>query len=145
MKYTPENVETIINALKEGKFRIEACDSIGITFETFRHWQETHVEFAEQVKTAESEGLKRNEHKWRSTIEKASQRYWVAAAWLLERCMSSTYSQTVNNRLSGWVDMGETAKQREERKEKLKTFLTEVFIGADVKGKKGDSKEVVKI
>ena len=151
MKYKPENVEIIIDKLKTGAYRIEAVAAAAIDYQTFTNWLNEHSEFSDAVKVAELEGKQHFKARYVGIIRNIaengkSEGYRLGACqWMLERMFSDEFGATIHNKLSGWVDMGETAKQREERKEKLKTFLTEVFIGADVKGKKGDSKEVVKI
>ena len=153
MKYTPENVQIIVDTLTQGKRRIEAVDNAGISYQSFMEWLRNHVEFAEAVKKAEEEGRDRYKKKYLNRIQeiaglelsgaKNTGIILGACQWLLERQFPDEYSATIHNRMTGWVEMGETEADRKKRQERLKTFLTDVFINS-VKVDKKEVKEEVK-
>ena len=81
-KYTPENVESILEAIRTGAPFTHACRYGRVSFETFNEWRKQYPEFSEQVKEAEGEAVKG----WLDHIETAARNgSWQAAAWKLER------------------------------------------------------------
>lgn len=56
-KYTPERVEIITKAIREGKTQEYAYTSAGISKQTFHVWMSTKNDFRDAVKKAESEYL----------------------------------------------------------------------------------------
>ena len=59
-KYKPEYCEAVIEVMKDGGSKEEACVAIGCTFHTFQNWQEKNPEFLQAVK----EGEKASEAWW---------------------------------------------------------------------------------
>lgn len=80
-RYTPETVERICAVLAEGNTRRTAAAIAGIDETTLWRWMNRHAEFAERVKTAEQEAVRRNV----AIIQRAAEKSWQAAAWWLER------------------------------------------------------------
>lgn len=81
-KYTPENVERILTAVKLGAPLTHACNYAGIHFDTLNEWRKQYPEFSAQLKEAEGEAVKG----WLDKIEAAAaDGNWQAAAWKLER------------------------------------------------------------
>lgn len=80
MKYGKEMTQDICTFIKDGLGRVDACTMAGIHYDTFREWMKK-PEFSEAIKQAEI-GFK---HTNLRIIQKASNRSWQAAAWLMER------------------------------------------------------------
>lgn len=81
-KYTPENTEKILAAIRVGAPFTHACRVGGVSFETFNEWRKQYPEFSESVKVAEGESVKNA----LDVIDKAALKgNWAAAAWRLER------------------------------------------------------------
>jgi hypothetical protein len=68
---------------------VVACQSVGISVESFYLWRQTDERLARDVDTAEAESIKAN----LDTIKKASREQWSAAAWLLERRRPELFSR----------------------------------------------------
>lgn len=99
MKYCPEMVKEFCEHLEEGGKRTDACEMVGIVYDTFLEWfrDPRKPEFAEAVKKAEA--------RWKlnaiKRIHRAGARTWQANAWLLERKFPEEYALRVKNQLSG--------------------------------------------
>lgn len=106
MKYKPEVIDVILDALRKGNGRLYACGKAGITFETFSQWlnDEAKPEFSEGVKKAETEGYSFDEEQYRGVIKKAAAGgTWQAAAWMLER--KHAYTAKINQNISGELNI----------------------------------------
>jgi transposase len=100
-KYTPETVERICEAIRLGATYALAAGYGGISYETFRVWNEEHPAFSAAVKDAEAAGAL----KWLTKIEAASEEQWQAAARKLERRYPQDYGRTVvDQKHSGSVE-----------------------------------------
>ncbi len=92
LKYTPEAVQRITQAIELGATYKLAASYGGITFQTFNNWRDTKPAFAQAVQDAEGKGA----IKWLAKIEAAaSDGNWQAAAWKLERRYPQDYGRTV--------------------------------------------------
>lgn len=49
-KYDPAMCARVVEMMAEGCSRVEVCADLGICFETFQRWQESHPDFSESVK-----------------------------------------------------------------------------------------------
>lgn len=111
-KYTPENVELILDAIRTGAPFTHACRYGGISFETFNEWRKQYSEFSEQVKEAEGEAVKG----WLDQIETAAKNgSWQAAAWKLER----RYPHEFGRRDRMPIDERELQRQFEAEMERI--------------------------
>lgn len=54
-KYTPERVNTILDAIRTGDTYKVAAARAGINLDTFYEWQKAHTEFSDAVKEAKAE------------------------------------------------------------------------------------------
>lgn len=91
-KYTPEVVERITQAIRNGMTYELACQYAGISHETFYRWMNEKAEFSAAVKEAEGAGAMT----WLEAIQKAADRgEWTAAAWKLERRYPQLYGRRV--------------------------------------------------
>ncbi len=88
-KLTESRMEKLIEALRSGAYRIEACRAAGIHYNTLLAWEKKgesessgeYVEFLEALRMAEAEAVITNVE----VINKAAQNGdWRAAAWFLE-------------------------------------------------------------
>ena len=63
-KYTPETIQTIVDALEDGQGRVRAVKSAGIDYSTFTRWIDDKPDFNNIVIEAEKNGLgeKAKEH-----------------------------------------------------------------------------------
>lgn len=84
-KRTPENRASILESLSEGLAYVHACNYAGISVDTFDRWRKDDADFADDVKKAEAEFVKRAFGK--ITIADA----WQAQAWQLERRFPTEY------------------------------------------------------
>jgi predicted site-specific integrase-resolvase len=88
-KINPELIDLICGHLKEGNYDVVAAQAAGITRQTFYNWirkgkaqrEGIYFDFYRRVEEAKSQG----EVELITTIRKASNRTWTAAAWILER------------------------------------------------------------
>lgn len=115
-KYTPETVEKITNAVREGLPFETAAALASIAAGTFYRWMENKSEFCEAVKKAQSEfeqqaitrikaaGIRANRHYLKDKqgnlqrdaqgnpiFDMAVEGAWQADAWILERIMPEKY------------------------------------------------------
>lgn len=49
-KYDPAMCARVVEMMAEGCSRVEVCADLGICYETFQRWQESHPDFSESVK-----------------------------------------------------------------------------------------------
>jgi hypothetical protein len=88
-KLTESRMEKLIEALQSGSYRIDACRTAGIHYNTLLAWEKKgesqksgeYAEFLEALRIAEAEAVVSNVE----VITTAAQRGdWRAAAWFLE-------------------------------------------------------------
>lgn len=86
MKYEPETIERICDAIRGLQGRVRAAKAGNISYETFTVWMRTKPEFSEAVKKAERESNQTGKELAILTIFRAMQNnVWQSAAWWLER------------------------------------------------------------
>lgn len=90
MKYTPETIEKITNAIKRLKGRVNSCKEADIHYDTFCEWMKK-TEFSEAIKKAEKEAKDKGKEIAIMSIFKAMPNQWQAAAWWLERNYPEEY------------------------------------------------------
>lgn len=92
-KYTPERVERIIKAVKDGLPFVTAAALGGITEATFYNWMKGNVEFFESIKAAEAEAEER-------LVEQISfDPSWQSKAWILERRHPDRWGRVERNKV----------------------------------------------
>jgi transposase len=106
-KLTPEVQEKILLHLRVGAYVETAAVCAGISKDTFYDWmkkgargQKPYVAFAEAVHKAVAESESRD----LATILKASTKYWVAAAWRLERRFPEKYGRFDRMKVEGKIE-----------------------------------------
>lgn len=87
MKYGKEMTQEIASFISSGLMRTDACTMAGISYETFTQWMKK-PEFSDAIKVAEVKFKHRN----LEIIQKAANRTWQAAAWLMERKFQNEFS-----------------------------------------------------
>ena len=84
MEYTPEIVKELIGHIEANSHVATACRAVGLKRTTFYRWlkdkSKSDISYT-IVQKAKAKALLRNV----VTIQKASEKSWTAAAWLLER------------------------------------------------------------
>ena len=88
-KKTPQRCRALYKAIEEGLPFIAACQSAGISYESFKLWRRTDPRFAQAVDLAEAKSIEAN-FKY---IKDARSENWPAAAWLLERRHPELFSR----------------------------------------------------
>jgi len=111
MKYNTDTVNTIVDAINQGKGRVNACKLAGISYDTFCRWMEEKPEFSESIKKAEEVKNIDLKETCEEIILKAAKDntrpQWQAAAWILERKFSKEYSLKQNvDHTSGGEKLG---------------------------------------
>ena len=98
-KATEDTVKAILDALRDGKGRIEACKIGGIAYNSFLSWLDDKPDFLQSVKNAEAEGLLAMRESALRSIQKAHEQrdQWQAAAWLLERKFADEFAKREPN------------------------------------------------
>lgn len=92
-KYTPERVERIIKAVKDGLPFVTAAALGGISEATFYNWMKDNVEFLESIKAAEAEAEER-------LVEQISfDPSWQSKAWILERRHPDRWGRVDRNKV----------------------------------------------
>ena len=106
-KLTPELQDKILLHLRLGAYVETAAACAGIHKDTFFDWmkrgargQKPYAAFAEAVRKAMAESESRD----LATILKASAKYWVAAAWRLERRFPEKYGRFDRMKVEGKVE-----------------------------------------
>jgi len=89
--------------LKKGCSFKDACAMEGISYETFRRWQEEKSVFCVAIKKAEAECKVARIQ----TVLKASDKSWQAAAWWLERRYGDEYGRIPKEEPENVVTMEE--------------------------------------
>lgn len=87
MKYTPETIETILNAISKGLNQKDASVLAGIDETTLSRWKGENADFANQIRQKEIENKLRNIE----IVQEAAKTKWQAAAWWLERHYSNEF------------------------------------------------------
>ena len=90
-KYTVQNVNRILDALRGGNTRRVSCAAGNISQDTFANWLRDHSAFSDAVQKAEGEAELRN----LQVIQDATRTTWQAAAWWLERKHKADWSSRV--------------------------------------------------
>jgi hypothetical protein len=90
-KYTEQNVNRILDALRGGNTRRASCAAGNISQDTFANWLRDHSAFSDAVEKAEGEAELRN----LAVIQDATKTTWQAAAWWLERKHKQEWSSRV--------------------------------------------------
>jgi hypothetical protein len=90
-KYTEQNVNRILDALRGGNTRRASCAAGNISQDTFANWLREHSAFSDAVEKAEGEAELRN----LAVIQDATKTTWQAAAWWLERKHKADWSSRV--------------------------------------------------
>jgi hypothetical protein len=90
-KYTEQNVNRILDALRGGNTRRASCAAGNISQDTFANWLREHSAFSDAVEKAEGEAELRN----LAVIQDATKTTWQAAAWWLERKHKQEWSSRV--------------------------------------------------
>jgi len=90
-KYTVQNVNRILDALRGGNTRRASCAAGNISQDTFANWLRDHSAFSDAVQKAEGEAELRN----LAVIQDATKTTWQAAAWWLERKHKQDWSSRV--------------------------------------------------
>ena len=92
MKFDNEHTQIIIDALKDGQGRVNACKMADISYETFMRWMKNESEFCESIKEAERDGNdKIKDIQKRKILDNEA---WQSGAWWLER----TYPEEFKNK-----------------------------------------------
>jgi hypothetical protein len=106
-KLTPELQEKILLHLRVGAYVETAAACAGIHKDTFYEWmkkgargQKPYAAFAEAVHKAIADSESRD----LATILKASTKYWVAAAWRLERRFPEKYGRFDRMKVEGRIE-----------------------------------------
>lgn len=81
-KYTPERIEKITTALRQGNTRGASAALGGISIDTFHDWLRMFREFSDAVEIAEAEAEAWNVARIRKAADDGT---WTASAWWLER------------------------------------------------------------
>lgn len=89
-KATPQTIKIILDAIRGGASQRDASALAGISEDTLSLWKRDS-DFSEQMRQKEVE-FKMSQVK---IIEKAAQKTWQAAAWLLERKYPNEYTNRV--------------------------------------------------
>jgi hypothetical protein len=90
-KKTGERVDTVCMALREGATYVQAAGAAGISHDTLTRWRRDNPEIDAAVQVAEHVAAAR----WLGCIDRAADRDWKAAAWLLERRFPEIYRRPV--------------------------------------------------
>ena len=94
---TKAKLAAVLEGLRTGLTRSQACDVLGLGRTTFYQAMEDDPEFAALVLQAEAEAVQH----WTTCIYNAAPRHWQAAAWMLERRFPETYGPRASLELSG--------------------------------------------
>lgn len=84
-KRTPEMVEGILQALRDGCTQRDACESNGITWDTFNRWRMEDEEFRRDVSRAESQIARFMAARLRAEAAKHDGDWRAAESWLKRR------------------------------------------------------------
>lgn len=90
-KATPKTIKIILDAIRGGASQRDASALAGISEDTLSLWKRQDSDFSEQMRQKEIQ-FKMDQVR---VIEKAAQKTWQAAAWLLERKYPNEYTNRV--------------------------------------------------
>lgn len=111
-KKTPEVLEAIISAVRNGAYAKHAALAAGVSETTLYEWREADPEFAGAIQKAAAE---RTNAAIRS-IADHGERNWQANAWLLERTNPGDFREQKATEVSGSLTMAGLAELLETRK-----------------------------
>jgi hypothetical protein len=94
-KFTPETVEKLCTAVRQGMTYALAAAYAGIHYDTLNEWRRSKAEFSEALTRAEAEGALANLARVEQAAEAGD---WRASAWLLERRYPHDYGKSVQER-----------------------------------------------
>ena len=114
-KATPKTIKIILDAIRDGASQRDASALAGISEDTLSLWKRQDSDFSEQMRQKEIQ-FKTYQVK---IIQKAAQRSWQAAAWLLERKYPSEYTNRVRIEQTEPIKTGYEYLTSEEIKTKL--------------------------
>jgi hypothetical protein len=97
MKYTPDNVNKILEQLQIGMTREDTIVLVGISRETFYVWMREKPDFSDKVLHAEMVCKQRAVVR----IQQHGRRDWRAAAWWLERKFKSEFAEQQTHKMVG--------------------------------------------
>lgn len=156
-KLTEDTKTALLNAIKAGLTYDLACGAAGISFQTFRNWQERgeaaksgeYFEFLEDLKEAEGQGGQR----LITLINRsANEGQWAAAAWILERRYPENFARKPPQAVELSGKDGGPIKQkvehtdsteRQERFNDLFGQLDAYRVGYDDRDREGDPGESI--
>lgn len=96
-KKTPEVLEAIINAVRNGAYAKHAAQAVNIDESTLYDWRNADPDFDQAVKAAAAartnEGIR--------AIADHGERNWQAWAWLLERTQPEDFRQRTATEVTG--------------------------------------------
>lgn len=87
-KKDEESIRKLCQLVSSGSTISEACSIVGISVQTLNSWKRTDCEFKDEIAKAEALFKARN----LNIIQKAADKSWQAAAWLLERKYQDEFS-----------------------------------------------------
>jgi type IV secretory pathway TrbF-like protein len=109
-KLTPQIEADIVELIKAGNYVDHACSTVGIHKSTYYDWlakakastrYNKYVRFSDAVEKAQGWSIARDV----AIITKASEKYWQAAAWKLERKHPDRFGrQRVDVQVTGKID-----------------------------------------
>jgi hypothetical protein len=127
LKYTPERVQKITQAIRVGATYRAAAQYAGISEALFYEWKAKRVEFLEAINEAEGAATVG----WLAKIEAAANEgTWQAAAWKLERRYPHEYGRQAveltgkdGGAINVSTDLDAARRQLEERLDRLAATL----------------------
>lgn len=90
-KRTPENRQTILNAIEQGVPYRHAAAMAGMSDDTLKAWRDADTDFSDAIKAAEGRAIAGR----LARIRLAEPDHWQAAAWWLERKYPQEFGKTV--------------------------------------------------
>lgn len=94
LKYSPEAVKKITDAIALGAYRSHAAGYAGIGLDALNDWEHKYPAFKQAMREAEARGAVG----WLAKIEKcANEGDWRAVAWKLEHVHPEIYGRTVQD------------------------------------------------
>lgn len=88
-KYNPHRVKVLVEAIRKGLPRTQACALAGISYSTLKKWYQTHPDLLEQLDTAEAECMERA----MDVIQHAAQEDPKWASWLLSTRFAEQFAR----------------------------------------------------
>jgi hypothetical protein len=121
LKYTEQNVDAFVKAIRMGMKIKNSCELIGISQETYFTWMKEHPEFSDSIKRARGERTQEA----LAIIRKAAIKSWQAAAWYLERTFPDQYG--LKTQISGYLDGADDETLKKQRAQRLTRRLNEII------------------